>query len=443
MEKKINPASKSARSHYGLKEMLITRFINEGRIKEVFIERCILSSLDHPSIIKFYQSFKSSNKLYLLVEYCPKGSLSDFLKRQSSLNNNLAKHMTAEIVLSLEYLREMQIVHRDLKPGNIVLDSNYHIKLIDFATCKVFNRDIQAKIIAFKEKNDLVKSMGFSDDNELNTTSKDSRHYSLVGTEEYLAPETLSDSDLNYTSDYWSLGVILYQLLCGCTPFKGRSDLETYNNIQKSTEITFKKSNIDPQAKDLIRQLLTKEPTLRIGIDSIQEIKDHPYFAGVDWATLRNNSVPYNPPKVKRPPALKKPIMSSSFSKANDNSPLVQMVSPSASPAKKSPAVSQTSSPMKYKPNLRTTNSSNNLHQQPSAVFGGSAQKEDAAFFQLQPMSVSQKVEALPTKTRSLEESKKLVDNILMRGTLRKKGLIFLNERIVTIDSKGILRYFA
>ena len=160
--------------------------------------------------------------------------------------------MTAEIVLSLEYLREMQLVHRDLKPGNIVLDSKYHIKLIDFATCKVFNKEIYAKIIAFKEKNDLGKSMGFSDDNELNTASKESRMYSLVGTEEYLAPETLSDSDLNYACDYWSLGVILYELLCGSTPFKGRSDLETYNNIQKSSEINFKKSNIDPQAKDLI-----------------------------------------------------------------------------------------------------------------------------------------------------------------------------------------------
>ena len=141
--------------------MLITRFINEGRIKEVFIERCILASLDHPSIIKFYQSFKNQNKLYLLVEYCPKGSLMDFLKRQGSLNNTLAKHMTAEIVLVLEYLREMQVVHRDLKPGNIVLDSNYHIKLIDFATCKVFSKEIQAKIVAFKGRNDLLKSMGF------------------------------------------------------------------------------------------------------------------------------------------------------------------------------------------------------------------------------------------------------------------------------------------
>ena len=77
--------------------------------------------------------------------------------------------------------------------------------------------------------------------------------YSLVGTEEYLAPETLSDTDLSYACDYWSLGVILYQLLCGSTPFKGRSDLETYHNIQKCQEITFAKSNVDEQAKDLIR----------------------------------------------------------------------------------------------------------------------------------------------------------------------------------------------
>lgn len=170
VENKINPRGQGKKTHYGLKEMLITRFISEGRIKEVFIERCILASLDHPSIISFYQSFKNQNKYYLLVEYCPKGSLQDFLKRQTSLDNALVKHMTAELVLALEYLRQMQIVHRDLKPGNIVLDQSYHIKLIDFATCKVFNKDIQARIAAFKSKNDLVKSMGFSDDSELATT---------------------------------------------------------------------------------------------------------------------------------------------------------------------------------------------------------------------------------------------------------------------------------
>lgn len=239
-------------TNYALKEMLIHRFISEGRIKEVFIERCILASLEHSTIIKFYQSFKNQNKLYLLIELCSRGSLVDFLKRESCLNNELAKHVTAEIVVSLEYLRSMQIVHRDLKPGNIVLDSNYHIKLIDFATCKVFNPDILAKIAAFKSKNDLLRSMGFNDDSDINMAS--GRMNSLVGTEEYLAPETLSDMrELSYSCDYWSLGIILYQLLCGQTPFKGRSDLETYHNIQKSTEISFTKEGIDPLAKDLIK----------------------------------------------------------------------------------------------------------------------------------------------------------------------------------------------
>lgn len=129
----------------------------------------------------------------------------------------MAKHITAEIIVALEYLRENQIVHRDLKPGNIVLDGSYHIKLIDFATCKVFNKDIQAKIAAFKNRNDLLRSMGFNDDTEVRFTSTiDARMNSLVGTEEYLAPETLSDmGELSYTCDYWSLGIILFQLLVG------------------------------------------------------------------------------------------------------------------------------------------------------------------------------------------------------------------------------------
>ena len=243
----------ATKTNYALKEMLVHKFLQEGRMKEVFIERCILANLDHPLIIKFFTSFKNQNKLYLLTEYCAKGSLLAFLKRQGSLNNQLAKHVTAQIVVALAYLREMQVVHRDLKPGNIVLDANYHIKLIDFATCKVFNKEILAKIGAFKNKNDFLRSMGFSDDYDINRTT-DSRMNSLVGTEEYLAPETINDrGELSYSCDYWSLGVILYELLCGVTPFKGRSDLETYQNIQNCHDINYSKPSIDPKAKDLIQ----------------------------------------------------------------------------------------------------------------------------------------------------------------------------------------------
>ena len=278
---------------YALKEMLVQRFLQEGRVREVFIERCVLSSLNHPTIIKFYQSFKNGNKLYLLVEYCQGGSLSDFLTRQKVLTTDLARHITAEIVLALEYLRQKQVVHRDLKPGNIVLDRNYHIKLIDFATCKVFNKEISEEIKALRSRFNLGKSAGLGDDTDI----QDNRSFSLVGTEEYIAPETLTDSDLSYASDYWSLGIILYQLLNGVTPFKGHNDLETFQNIRNFTEIKYEKANCDPIAKDLIERLLKKEPAERIGAADIEELKSHPFFKDIDWATLRETKPPYNPPQ--------------------------------------------------------------------------------------------------------------------------------------------------
>ena len=197
--------------------------------------------------------------------------------------------------------------------------------MIDFATCKVFNKDIHAKIAKFKGRNDLLHSMGFSDDSDININSQfGARMNSLVGTEEYLAPETLSDmGELSYSCDYWSLGIILYEILCGVTPFKGRTDLETYQNIQKCHEIKFTKPSIDDKAKDLIRLLLTKDPELRIGYGSIDEIKNHPYFEGIDWATVRSSKVPYNPPKLRRPVRLSKINMSNSFSTADNGKPLL------------------------------------------------------------------------------------------------------------------------
>ena len=283
-----------------------------------------------------------------------------------------------------------------------------------------------AKIAAFRNRNDLLRSMGFNDDSDINMRAEGSaRMNSLVGTEEYLAPETLSDmGELSYTCDYWSLGVILYQLLCGSTPFKGRSDLETYHNIQKCQEITFKKPNIDEKAKDLIRQLLIKEPTLRLGFGSIDEIKGHPYFEGVDWPNVRSSKVPYNPPR----PARIKANMSNSFSNANKGaSPLV--------PA--SPTTSQLSSP---------------IGPRTQAAFFGSANKRDDTYFQQSPTLPEEskgpkKLADTASPTLAPEEQKlkkrsSPENGILLRGTLRKKGLIFLNERYVTVSQEGTLKYY-
>jgi 3-phosphoinositide dependent protein kinase-1 len=108
----------------------------------VHIEKVVLSYLKNPYTIKFYQTFQDKMKLYFLLEYIPNGSLSDFLKREKNISDKLARHFIAEIVQGLQYLREKEIIHRDLKPGNILLDENYHIKFIDFATSKVLNKQL-------------------------------------------------------------------------------------------------------------------------------------------------------------------------------------------------------------------------------------------------------------------------------------------------------------
>jgi serine/threonine protein kinase len=131
---------------FALKEMLPQKFKAEGRMKEVFIEKCVLQNLKDPSAIKFYQSFACGGKFYFLLEFCYNGSLAVFLERQRTLGQQLTRHFVAEIVLALEYLRSREIVHRDLKPGNVVLDKHNHLKLIDFATCKVFNQDLNSEI---------------------------------------------------------------------------------------------------------------------------------------------------------------------------------------------------------------------------------------------------------------------------------------------------------
>ena len=118
----------------------------EEKEHEVHIEKLVLTHLKSPYIIKFYQTFQDKLKLYFLLEYIPNGSLFEFMKKEKSISDKLARHFVAEIVQGLKYLREKEIVHRDLKPGNILLDENYHIKFIDFATSKILNKTLQSKV---------------------------------------------------------------------------------------------------------------------------------------------------------------------------------------------------------------------------------------------------------------------------------------------------------
>ena len=188
----------------------------EEKSHEVVIEKLVLQQLKDDGIIRIYSTFQDNLRLYFLLEYAPNGSIYDLLKREIKLQDRLVRHLSAEIVLCLEYLRNNQIIHRDLKPGNILLDKNYHLKLIDFATSKVLNPDIKRKI-PLKKSSSTQQITSFNSEDD----GAHERKFSLVGTEEYVSPEILLKEEPTYASDLWSLGIIIFQLYTGVTPFKG------------------------------------------------------------------------------------------------------------------------------------------------------------------------------------------------------------------------------
>lgn len=296
---KFNEKSKEAQyaceeksgQFFALKELFFNKLMADNRVKEIFIERQVLMHLDHPSVIKFHCSFRNLNKLYILLEYCAHGSLQDFLILKKTLSLPLARHMTSELVDALEYLRNNQIVHRDLKPGNVVLDKDYHLKLIDFGTCKLFNSDILSRVL----KMEMIAKLGGQAQADMFRT------FSLVGTEDYISPEVLQDLEVTYACDLWSLGVILYQMLHGSTPFKGKTPEETYSNIRQCNpeQLQFK-STTDAAAKDLIKSLLQPDPAKRLGARSITDLKAHPFFSQIAWDSVRLINVPYVPPQMLR-----------------------------------------------------------------------------------------------------------------------------------------------
>jgi serine/threonine protein kinase len=196
--------------------------------------------------------------------------------------------LAGELVVALEYLRAQQIVHRDLKPGNILLDADFHIKLIDFATSKILNPQLAKRIPKTKSKPDqtlkLPKQNQITDSPLTDEESDLNRYYSMVGTEEYVAPEILKKQEVSYATDLWSLGIIIYQLLVGSTPFKGNSEYLTFENILNE-EVKFPENlDISEDAKDLIVRLLEKTPCSRLGAQNFEELKNHNFFKGVDFS---------------------------------------------------------------------------------------------------------------------------------------------------------------
>lgn len=217
-------------------------------------ERNILGAVKHKFIVDLFYAFQTKGKLYLILEYLPGGELFSYLDREVSFSEDVARFYLSEVVLALEHLHCEGIVYRDLKPENILLDSTGHIKLTDFGLCK-----------------ELI--------DELTET------YTFCGTIDYMAPEILQKTGHGKDVDWWSLGVLTYDMLTGKPPFNARNRRETERRILQTDIPPLLPPLISTDAKDIIIKLLDRriEERLGSGVTDGAQIQIHPFFRDINW----------------------------------------------------------------------------------------------------------------------------------------------------------------
>ena len=273
---------------------------------EVHIEKQILAELKHPNIIKLHKTFQDKKHLYFVLEYCRNKDLAKLINCLIKFDYKLAQFYSAEILSAISYMHKQGIFHRDLKPENIGLDEDFHLKIFDFATSMKTNKYFDKKTMRFvdieEDEISYVREQNNSPNTEDNVVKLEKYQILLlshffVGTPEYVSPEVLEH---NYKLigpgvDIWAFGIMLYLFFTGSTPFKAKSEAAILDNI-KNVKYTIDdfQNNMPEEARDLISKILIKDPTKRIGYNSkdYSEIKNHPFFKGIDFDNLEFEDPP-------------------------------------------------------------------------------------------------------------------------------------------------------
>lgn len=251
--------------------------IKEKKTEYVTREKEVLNMLAGAkhSFVRLYCTFQDVDRLYFVLSYAKNGELLPYINKVGSFDIECTKFYSAEILRGLEYLHGLGIIHRDLKPENILLDEKMHVLITDFGCTKI----LKEPDVPLNENETYVRP----------------RKNSFVGTAQYLSPEILTDRNASRSSDLWALGCIIYQMVAGLPPFRARNDYMIFQKIQKlDYEVP---DGFSELAKDLVEKLLVLDPTQRLGAQDehgagYPSIRAHPFFKGVDFETLHEQTPP-------------------------------------------------------------------------------------------------------------------------------------------------------
>ncbi|KAK4489445.1 hypothetical protein RD792_005254, partial [Penstemon davidsonii] len=278
---------------FAIKVLKKADMIRKNAVESILAERDILISVRNPFVVRFFYSFTCRENLYLVMEYLNGGDLFSLLRNLGCLEEDMARIYVAEVVLALEYLHSLNVIHRDLKPDNLLIGPDGHIKLTDFGLSKVglinSTADLSGSYAILGD--DKPKTAGHS-----SLKGEHQNKHSVVGTPDYLAPEILLGMGHGATADWWSVGVILFELLVGIPPFNADHPQQIFNNIL-NRDIPWPKipEELSFEAYDLINKLLIENPVQRLGATGAGEVKRHPYFKDINWDTLERQKATFIP----------------------------------------------------------------------------------------------------------------------------------------------------
>ncbi|ORX49085.1 camp-dependent protein kinase A [Hesseltinella vesiculosa] len=261
---------------YAIKALVKRRLVTKRQVVSAHNERDILRSIDHPFVVKLWDTFQDETSVFFVMDYVPGGELFRLLRRNKRFTEPAARFYAAETLLAIDYLHQHNVVYRDIKPENILLDAGGHVKLADFGFAK--------------------------------RVSPDAKCMTVCGTPDYVAPEIIRSKGYGTAVDWWSFGVLIFELTVGKTPFHADNPVDMYEKILKG-EVRYQLYQSE-ELVDLLKHLLQGDPAERYGNlrNGANDIKQHPWFQRLNFDKVLAGQV--KPPYI---PDIKSPNDSSYF----------------------------------------------------------------------------------------------------------------------------------